>query len=108
MNQRLIARCRDKLIEASRRRGTITYGELAAHLGVANQSVGAYLNAVYNDLVIAQGLPDVTLLAVYSGTQYGRYNSRGSAAQSVGFNPADSSQRALYDNDRESVYQHWA
>jgi hypothetical protein len=108
MNPELIARCRDKLIEVSRRRLTITYGELAAYLGVANQSVGAYLNAVYNDLVIGQGLPDVTLLAVYSSTQYGRYNSRGSTAQSVEFNPADPSQRTLYDNDRESVYQHWA
>ena len=108
MNPRLVARCRDKLIEISRRRSTITYGELATHLGVANLSIGKYLNAVYNDLVVNQGLPEVTLLAVRKGTQYGWYHSRGGAAQSVEFDPADPRQRALYDSDRERVYGHWA
>lgn len=107
MNPELIARCRDKLIEVSRQQGTIDYGELAAHLGVANQSVGRYLNGVYKDLVVDQGLPDLTLLVVYSGTNYGKYNSRGLVAQSVKFDPDDPKQRALYDNDRELVYQRW-
>lgn len=107
MNPLLIDRCREKLIEVSKRWGTITYGELAAHLGVANQSVGGYLNAVYHDLVVDQGLPDLTLLAVYSGTEYGRYNSRGLPAQSVEFDADDPNQRAMYDSDRERVYQRW-
>jgi hypothetical protein len=108
VDSELVARCRDRLIQVARQRGTITYGALAAHLGVIPQAVGKYLNAVYNDLVVEQGLPDLTLLAVYSGTEYGRYNSRGGAAQSVTFNPDNPSQRALYDADRERVYQHWA
>src|SRR5690242_1894567 len=105
MNPQLITRCRNRLIEVSRRRGTITYGQLAAHLGIANQSVGPYLNAVYDDLVINSGLPDLTLLAVYSGTKYGRYNSRGLPARSVVFDPHDPAHRRIYDSDRELVYQ---
>ncbi len=108
MDPELVDACRDRLIKVSRERGTITYGELAAHLRVANQSVGHYLNSVYNDLVVNSGLPDLTLLAVYSGTGYGRYNSQGRPAQSVEFDPNDQAQRARYDNDRDLVYQHWA
>jgi hypothetical protein len=103
----IVARCRERLIQVARARGTISYGELAQYLGVANQYVGGYLNVIYNELVIAQGSPDLTLLAVYSGTRYGRYNSRGEAAQSAAFDPNDPNQRALYDDDRECVYQHW-
>jgi hypothetical protein len=106
MDQQRVDRCREILIEVAKQRGTITYGALAGRLGVANVGVTPYLNAVYNDLVIDQGLPDLTLLAVSSGSQYGRYNSRGSEAQSVPFNPSDPSQRALYDADRQAVYQH--
>jgi hypothetical protein len=91
MNTDLVIRCRNKLIEVARQRGIITYGELAKYLGVANQSVGHYLDAIYNDLVIKFGLPDLTLLAVYKGTKYGRYNSRGLPAQSVEFDPEDGS-----------------
>jgi len=108
MDPQLVGRCRERLIQVSRQRGTITYGELAAHLGVANQSIGGYLNAVYNDLVVSQDLPDLTLLAVYSGTQYGRYNSRGGVAQSEAFDPNDPNQCAMYDADRERVYRQWA
>jgi hypothetical protein len=107
MNPTLIARCRDKLIEVSKKRGTITYGDLAAYLGVANRSVGKYLNAIYKDLVVRSKLPDLTLLAVYSGTNYGRYNSRGLPAQSVVFNPNKQDDCSTYDADRERVYQHW-
>jgi predicted ArsR family transcriptional regulator len=108
MNPKLVARCREKLIKVAKQKGTITYGEMAAHLGMANQAVGPYLNALYDDLVIKSRLPDLTLLAVYSGTKYGKYNSRGRPAQSVEFDPNHQDHRRIYDSDRELVYQHWA
>ena len=33
----LVTRCRDILLEVARQQGTITYGDLAAHIGIANQ-----------------------------------------------------------------------
>lgn len=108
MNAELVARCREKLIEVARRKGTITYGELARYLGVAAQSIGKYLNPVYDDLVVARGLPDLTLLAVRSGSEYGRYNSQGLSAQSVEFDPNDPDHRELYDKERKRVYEHWS
>lgn len=101
--------CRDILIEVSRRRSTITYGELARRLGVGDgRNVTPYLDAVYNDVVINQGLPHLTLLVVYSGTHYGNYNSRGGPARSVVVVPTNPVQLAAYDADRELVYRHWA
>jgi hypothetical protein len=63
---------------AARARDTITYSALASFLGVANQSVGRYLNAIYEE-EIALGHPDLTVVVVYSETGMGRYNSRGGA-----------------------------
>lgn len=108
MNPQLIVCCRDKLIQVSRQRSTIAYSELAAHLRVARQSIGPCLTAVYNDLVLGRGLPDLTLLVVYKGTPYGAFNSRGSSAQSVKFDPTDPDQCTLYDADRTEVYKYWA
>jgi hypothetical protein len=45
MNKEIMERCRAKLIEVARVRGTITYSDLAGFLGVANQSVGVYLDS---------------------------------------------------------------
>ena len=84
----------------------ITYGDLAAHLGVANQSVGPFLNAIYREEVEA-GRPDITLLAVYAGTNYGRYNSRGKRAQSIRVDPKDVTQCRTYDADVTLVHEFW-
>lgn len=107
MDPTLIALCQNKLIEVSKRRETITYGELAGYLGVANQSVGKYLNAIYENLVVNSKFPDLTLLAVYRGSRYGRYNSRGLPAQTVKFDPENPDHCRRYDSDRELVYQRW-
>ena len=51
----------------TRNHAKIAYSKLAKHLGVANQSVGLYLDAIYKD-EIAAGRPDLTLVVVYSET----------------------------------------
>jgi hypothetical protein len=107
MDLKLTDRCEKKLVEIAKKRGTISYSELAAHLGVASQGVGPYLNAIYSDAVMSRGLPDLTLLAVYRGTNYGRFHSRGLPTQSVVFDPSNPEHRRIYDRDRERVYKQW-
>jgi hypothetical protein len=101
----IVLRCRAKLVDVARKRGKITYGQLANHLGVANQSVGLYLNAIYKD-EIATGYPDLTLVVVYKETGYGRYNSRGRQPQSIKIDPNNKADRQVYDNDLRKVYAH--
>jgi hypothetical protein len=108
MDPELITRCRERLITVSRQRVMITYGDMAAYLGVARQSVGRYLNAIYNDLVINNNLPDLTLLVVYNNTMYGNYNSRDLPAQSIEFDQNNPAHCRLSDSDREQVYLHWS
>lgn len=69
--------------------------------------MGPYLNDVYNDVVINQGLPDITLLVVYANTQFGLYNSGGEVAQTVKVDPNNSNQVSQYLSDREKVYSQW-
>lgn len=107
MNPDHVKRCREKLIAVAKKRDVISFGDLAKHIGVPAQSIGRYLNAVYNDLVVTQDLPDLTLVAVKSGSHYGRYNSTGAPAQSVVFDESNLDARELYDKERERVYQQW-
>jgi hypothetical protein len=90
----------------ARASGKITYGALAQHLGVANQSVGRYLNAVYEN-EIALGHPDLTVVVVYSKTGMGRYNSKGGPAQSIRVNPSKRSDVQAYKAELARVYAHW-
>src|SRR3954463_2256115 len=83
-----VKQCRDKLITTARARSKIRYGDLAKDLRVANQSVGLYLNVIYKE-EIAQGRPDLTVVAVYPKTGMGRFNSRGGPGQSVVVDPAN-------------------
>ena len=53
MDRRIMGRCRDKLIEVARVRGTITYSDLARDLNVASQSVGVYLDSIYEEEIAA-------------------------------------------------------
>jgi hypothetical protein len=102
----IIDRFRDRLIATARARDTIPYNALAKHLGVANQSVGKYLNAIYED-EIAQGHPDLTVVVVYSETGMGRYNSRGGPAQSVRVDPNNPRDVQAYKSELDRVYGHW-
>ena len=101
----ILLRCRAKLVEIARNHAKITYSELAKHLGVVNQSVGLYLNPIYED-EIAAGRPDLTLVVVYSETGYGRFNSRGRQARSIKVDPNNVSDKQAYDAELGKVYAH--
>ena len=107
IDRRITERCKTRLIAVARARETITYSALASFLGVANQSVGLYLNEVYAE-EIPLGHPDLTVVVVYAGTGMGRYNSRGGPAQSVRVDPDNRSDVAKYRAELERVYDHWA
>jgi len=107
IDQRITDRCKARLIATARARDTITYSALANHLGVANQSVGNYLNMIYEE-EIAQGHPDLTVVVVYLETGMGRYNSRGGQAQSVRVDPYNARDVQAYTAELERVYSHWA
>jgi hypothetical protein len=102
----IVLRCRVKLIDVARKHAKITYGEMAKHLGVVNQSVGRYLDAIYRDETIAAGRPDLTLVVVYSETGYGRYNSRGSQPRSIKVDPKNPADVQVYDAELRKVYAH--
>ena len=105
MDPELIARCRNRLIEVARQRGTITYGHLASHLGIANRGSWDMLDEIYNKETAA-GRPDLTLLVVKAATGYPPYFSRGGPARSVRFDPTKDLQPWAAELTR--VYQTWA
>jgi hypothetical protein len=86
MDPGVAVRCREKLVEVARQERTITYGELAAHIGIENQGPWAILDEIYNEETAAQR-PDLTLLIVYADTGYPPFISRGGPARSVKFDP---------------------
>ena len=107
MDDTRLNKCRKKLVEIAAARLRITYGELAKHLGVANQSLTPYLNAIYREEMAAER-PDLTLVVVYSDTGLGRYNSRGGAAQSVKVDPENSDDVRAYEEHLSKVHDRWA
>jgi hypothetical protein len=108
IDKRITKKCKARLIAVARasKPKTITYGALAKLLGVANQSVGRYLNPIYEE-EIALGHPDLTVVVVYSKTGMGRFNSRGGPAQSIRVDPKNPSHRNAYDAELARVYAHW-
>ena len=106
IDQGLVLRCRARLIDVAKKRSRIPYSDLAKYLRVANQSVGLYLNAIYKD-EIAVGRPDLTLVAVYADTGYGRYNSRGRQPQSIEVDPKNPSDVRAYAAELNKVYAEW-
>jgi hypothetical protein len=106
IDKRITNKCKARLIAVARADKRIPYGELAKSIGVANQSVGRYLNAIYEE-EIALGHPDVTLVAVYKKTGWGRFNSRGGPAQSFGVDPNKRSDVKAYEAELARVYAHW-
>jgi hypothetical protein len=106
INKRITKKCKARLIAVARASKTINYGALAKPLGVANQSVGHYLNAIYDE-ENALGHPDLTVVAVYAKTGMGRFNSRGGPAQSIRVDPKKPSDRKAYDAELARVYAHW-
>jgi hypothetical protein len=106
IDKRITDRCKKRLIEVARRNGRIQYGVLASQLGVASQSVGRYLNAIYDEET-ALGHPDLTLVVVYSETGMGRFNSKGGPAQSIRVNPNNKSDVKAYNAELARVYGHW-
>jgi hypothetical protein len=107
MNPDVKSRCRNKLIEVAERRGTITYGELATHLGIANQGPWDVLDELYKEETDARR-PDLTLVVVYSDTGFGRYNSEGASTRSVKVDPKNPDQVRAYREALARVYEHWA
>ena len=107
MNPDLKPRCRDKLLEVAKRRETISYAELAAHLGIANQGPWDLLDDLYREEIDA-GRPDLTLVVVYSDTGLGRYHSKGGPARSVKVDPVNSDHVRAYQEGLNRIYEHWA
>ncbi len=107
IDQNRVDQCRTKLIEIARARGEITYGALAQLIHVANQSIGRYLNAIYEE-EIAQHRPDLTVVVVCPKTRMGRYNSRGGPAQSVIVNPDNEADVRAYAEELNRVYDKWS
>jgi hypothetical protein len=96
IDKQITDRCKARLIAVARARDTITYSALADQLGVANQSVGRYLNAIYEE-EMALGHPDLTVVVVYSKTGMGRFNSRGGPPKSIRVNPKNPSGVQAYE-----------
>jgi hypothetical protein len=106
IDKRRTKKCKAKLVAVARASDTINYGELASLLRVANQSVGRYLNPIYEQET-ALGHPDLTLVAVYRKTKMGRFNSRGGRAQSVRVDPKNQRDVKAYKAELKRVYAHW-
>ena len=107
LDKQRVERCRAKLVAAARSRRTITYSELAEFLRVANQSVGKYLNEIYNQ-EMSQGRPDLTVVVVYVDTEMGRYNSKGGPPQSVQVDPDNPKHVRAYKAELSRVYKQWS
>lgn len=101
-----LKKCRSKLIETAKARSKITYGVLAAHIGANNQALTPFLNAIYRE-EIAANRPDLTLVAVYAATNFGKYNSRGGAPQSVRVDPQNPEDVRIYNEQLAKVYECW-
>ena len=99
--------CRAALEEAAKSRTHVAYSSLAKIVGVANQGLRPYLQAIYESEMAARH-PDLTLVAVYANTRYGRYNSRGGDAQSIRVDPQNAADVAAYEADLEQVYEFWS
>jgi hypothetical protein len=87
--------------------GTITYGALAGTLGVANQGVGLYLDEIYEEEIEGRDHSDLTTVAVYADTGFGRFNSQGAAVRSRIVNPNDAHDREMYREELLRVYAEW-
>ena len=107
MDRGIMERCHAKLIDVAQVRGTITYGDLARFLHVANQSVGVYLDPIYEE-EIAQGRPDLTVVVVYPKTGMGRYNSRGRHVRSVKVDSNNDDDVRAYRDELNHVYEYWS
>ena len=103
VDQNRLDRCCDELVKTARARTTIQYGDLAKILGVASQSVGVYLNRIYEE-EIARGRPDLTVVVVYKKTGMGRFNSRGGPSQSVLVDPDNPNDVQSYKDELARVY----
>ena len=100
-------RCRTKLIEVAKRGATITYGDLAAHLGIASRGPWRMLDEIYRE-EWAAGRQHLPLVVVYSDTGLGKYNSEGGPARSVKVDPENADQVRRYRADLKEVYDYWA
>lgn len=108
MHEEKIEKCKNKLIEVARARDLITYGDLAAHVGVANQGIGTYLKSIYNEETRRLEHPDLTLVAVSAKTRFGRFNSKGRPAQSVTVDPDNPHDVRKYEEQLAKVCEHWS
>jgi hypothetical protein len=107
IDQTILARCRHKLEETAHKGRTITYGDLAAPLGVnARNGLTKYLNRIY-DQERALGHPDLTSVAVNKRTGLGRFNSNPGPAQSSPVDPKNQQQVAAYKAELARAHSHW-
>lgn len=106
MDPELTTRCRERLIEVARQRQTITYGELAAHLGIENQGPWDMLDEIYDQDTAAKN-PDLTLLIVYADSGYPPYISRGGPARSVRFDPTKMAHLEAWAAELNHIYERY-
>jgi hypothetical protein len=106
VNSAITSKCRSRIKVVASRGETIPYSHLAKHLGVANQSVGHYLDEIYKQECEAQR-PDLTVVVVYAGTKMGRYNSQGKPAKSKKVDPCNPADVKAYQAELKAVHDHW-
>ena len=103
-----IAQCQKILENLAKSGDRITYGDLMRALGIGRQSLADCLNPIYQTEISAQPpRPDLTLIPHYSGSWFGRYNSRGARAQGITIDPNNKTQVQAYKDDLRNVYRHW-
>jgi hypothetical protein len=83
--------CRNLLVDLAKSGRRSSYGDLAAKLGIANQSLWACLDPIAEDERKA-GRPDLTVILHYAGRKYGKVAPRTYRA---------------YREELRKVYMHW-
>ena len=106
VSETIVIRCRSKLVELARKGERITYGELAQHIGVFNQSIGRYLDVIY-EKEMESGRPDLTVIPHYSQSWLGKFNSRGRHERTIAVNPDNPAHVRDYKEELCGVYRYW-
>ena len=106
VDERIVRKCRAKLVSLAKGGRRITYGDLARHLHVANQSLGRYLNPIYEEEMEAKR-PDLTVIPHYQDSWYGKFNSRGLEPQTIVVDPENRNHVRAYKAELRQLFERW-